>query len=388
MQFSKPTLTVCVTGAAGYTAYNLVYLIASGEVFGHDQPVALRLLDIPLLQAKMEGVQMELQDCAFRLLKDVSTHTSPDAAFKNVDYAILLSAIPRSEDADPMLRCNNRLDVLRANTVIFKEHGLAFDRVAKPTTKVVVVANPSATNALIVSSFAKSVPKENFTSLAWLDQNRAAAHIAARLNEDKLESTVPLQHTGRDIRNLIVWGNHSDTMFPDTRQAVIVQPKPELPPVKLRAVLRDDGFLLKDLVDHVRQRGKAIVRKRQTTPAMSAARAVADHVCALHGGTREGETVSMGVYTNGNPYQVADGLFFSFPVKIKAGGEWHIVKNIQLDESQRDRIQASARELAAERHAAFILCGIALPEPASPVKESTEAASMDTGATAGATLEP
>eukprot|EP00045_Choanoeca_perplexa_P010353 m.104476 g.104476 ORF g.104476 m.104476 type:complete len:511 (-) comp15247_c0_seq1:1178-2710(-) len=373
MSYSVKPLSVCITGAAGQTAYNLAFSIGSGDAFGKNQPVSIRLLDLPLVTSKLHGLMMELEDCAFPLCKSVSVHSSPDAAFKNVDYAILLSAIPRTLGADPLVRCNNRRDVLRANTAIFKEHGLALDRVGKPTTKVIVVANPSATNALIVSACAKSLPKTNFSSLSRLDQNRTCAQVAAKLNSLLPSPEPALLFSGRSIRNIAIWGNHSDTMVPDLTHARVTDADGAYGgqhSASVVAALHDEDFMTSELVETVRTRGKTIVAHRRMTPAMSGSKAVCDHLYNLHNGTKEGEFTNMGVYTDNNPYGVPDGLFFSFPCVIQPGGRWQVKAGLEVDERTKHLLQTSVQELVAERHAAFTLCGLSLP--ARGVQESRD----------------
>lgn len=373
MPLPKAPLSVCITGAAGQTAYNLVYHIASGYVFGDDQPLQLRLLDLPPLKAKMDGLRMELEDCAFPLCPCPEVHTNPDEAFADVDIAVLLAAIPREAYSDPMLRCTNRRDVLRANTVIFKEHGLSLNRVGKSSTKVVVVANPSNTNALIVAAHASNLPRANFSCLSRLDQNRTAAQVAQKLNVAYHPEDHDLHINGRAIRNITVWGNHSDTQVPDVSHAFVINEggifgAGATAPVK--ALIQDKAFLTNDLMTLVRRRGKAIVRARRVTPAMSAARAIADHLRDLWFGSEPGEWSSMGVMSDGNPYGVQPGIFFSFPVRIKAGGQWSFVGGLDLDEELRDKLSTSAEELRVERDAALTLCGLPVPVATEPDQAS------------------
>ncbi|KAJ3367497.1 Malate dehydrogenase, cytoplasmic [Allomyces arbusculus] len=329
---SPAPMRVCVTGAAGQIAYTLLFSIASGHVFGPNQPVALQLLDIPQGAEAMNGVAMELQDCALPLLSEVTMTTNPLVAFKDVDYAILLGAMPRREGMQ-------RKDLLRANVGIFKEQGEALDRVAKKSVKVVVVGNPANTNALICAHYAPSIPARQFTALTRLDENRAKAQLASRAG-------VAVEN----VKNVCIWGNHSNTQFPDVAHGYIVTGDREVP---VPDYIGDKGYLEGEYIKTVAMRGAAIIAARKLSSAMSAAKAVADHVRDWHHGTPKGEFVSMGVISDGNMNGVPAGLVYSFPVAIDKNGEYRIVSGLDVSTFARAKLEATTAELLEEKHEAF-----------------------------------
>ncbi|KAK0046831.1 malate dehydrogenase, partial [Biomphalaria pfeifferi] len=258
-------LKVVVTGAAGQIAYSLLYSVAKGDVFGYDQSLELNLLDITPMMEVLNGVVMELQDCAIPLVKKITATDDPNVAFKDVNAAFMVGAMPRKDGME-------RKDLLKANVKIFKAQGQAMDKVAKKTVKVVVVGNPANTNACILSRYAPSIPKENFTCLTRLDQNRAQAQIAARLGV-----------TTDKVTNVIIWGNHSSTQFPDVAHAKVelngqVVPVPE--------AVKDDNYLKNDFIKTVQQRGAAVIKARKLSSAMSAAKAACDHMHDWFVGTK------------------------------------------------------------------------------------------------------
>jgi len=324
-------LKVCVTGAAGQIAYSLLYSLASGAVFGKDQPMILTLLDIPVMMDSLKGVCMELQDCALTLLKEVIPTADAAVAFKDIDVAILVGAMPRKEGME-------RKDLLKANAKIFETQGKALDANAKKTVKVVVVGNPANTNALLCSKSAPSIPKENFTCLTRLDQNRAQAQIAARVGvaTDK-------------VRNVIIWGNHSSTQFPDVSQAYVENTgkKP------VYEAVNDDAWLKGEFIKTIQQRGAAVIKARKLSSAMSAAKAICDHMRDWWFGTKTGEWVSMGVTSDGNTYGVPEGIVYSFPVYTKPGGTWEIVKDLTISDFAREKMDATAKELESEKDVAL-----------------------------------
>eukprot|EP00730_Choanoeca_flexa_P007797 TRINITY_DN12395_c2_g1_i5.p1 TRINITY_DN12395_c2_g1~~TRINITY_DN12395_c2_g1_i5.p1 ORF type:complete len:286 (+),score=74.73 TRINITY_DN12395_c2_g1_i5:32-889(+) len=227
-------------------------------------------------------------------------------------------------------------------------------------------ATCSASPTMLLSSTPVASLQRNFTSASRIDQNRTAAQLAAKLNSLLPAKEPSLMFSGRSIRNIIVWGNHSETMVPDLAHARVAQADgaygmPEASTL-VKAALPDEDFLTSELVETVRKRGKAIVAKRRMTPAMSGSIAVCDHLNTLHNGTKEGEFVNMGVYTDGNPYNMPPGLFFSFPCTVAPGGEWQVKAGLELDERTKHLLDASARELMMERQAAFTLCGLEIPK--------------------------
>merc|ERR1712098_774220 len=247
MSENSPLLVV-ITGAAGQIAYSLIYQVASGYVFGNNQPLILHLLDIAPMMGVLGGVVMEIQDCAFPLVRDVVATDDPNVGFKDIDAAFLVGAMPRKEGME-------RKDLLAANVKIFKVQGEAMDKHAKKSVKVLVVGNPANTNALICSQYAPSIPKENFSAMTRLDQNRAQAQIAARLGVGITE-----------VQNCIIWGNHSATQYPDVRHAT-VQGK------KVTEAVNDQAWLQGDFITTVLKRGAAVIAARKLSSAMSAAKA-------------------------------------------------------------------------------------------------------------------
>lgn len=319
-------IKVVVTGAAGQIAYSLLYMIAKGDVFGPEQPLILHLLDIPPMMGVLEGVVMELDDCAFPLLRKVVATAEPDVAFNDVSSAFLVGAMPRKQGME-------RRDLLAANVKIFKVQGEAINKHAKKDIKVLVVGNPANTNALICSKYAPSIPKENFTAMTRLDQNRAQAQLAAKIG-------VPVSN----ISNVIIWGNHSSTQFPDGSHAIV-----EINGVKkpVPDVLKDDSWLRSTFVETVQKRGASVINARKMSSAMSAAKAAGDHMRSWFLGTEPGRFVSMGVVSNGS-YGVPKDIVFSFPVTIE-NKNWKIVPNLPVNDFARNMLDNTAKELEEER---------------------------------------
>ncbi|XP_045481148.1 malate dehydrogenase, cytoplasmic [Harmonia axyridis] len=320
------SIKVVVTGAAGQIAYSLLYMIAKGDVFGQDQPLILHLLDIPPMMGVLEGVVMELEDCAFPLLRQVVATAEPDVAFNDVSSAFLVGAMPRKQGME-------RRDLLAANVKIFKVQGEAIDKFARKDVKVLVVGNPANTNALICSKYAPSIPKENFTAMTRLDQNRAQAQIAAKIG-------VPVCN----VSNVIIWGNHSSTQFPDGSHSAVEingskKPVPD--------VLKDDNWLRSTFVETVQKRGAAVINARKMSSAMSAAKAAGDHMRNWFKGTEPGKFVSMGVVSDG-AYGVPKDIVFSFPVTIE-NKNWKIVPNLPINDFARKMLDTTAKELEEER---------------------------------------
>ncbi|CAG4949185.1 unnamed protein product [Colias eurytheme] len=325
-------IKVVVTGAAGQIAYSLLYQIASGAVFGPEQPVFLHLLDIAPMMGVLEGVVMELADCALPLLVGVLPTANPEEAFKDVAAAFLVGAMPRKEGME-------RKDLLSANVRIFKEQGQALDKVARKDVKVLVVGNPANTNALICSKYAPSIPKENFTAMTRLDQNRAQAQLAAKLG-------VRVQ----DVKNVIIWGNHSSTQFPDASNAVVNIGGVEK---SVPAAINDDEFLKSAFVSTVQKRGAAVIAARKMSSALSAAKAASDHMRDWFLGTGD-RWVSMGVVSDGS-YGTPRDVVFSFPVTV-SNGKWKIVEGLTISDFARKMLDVTGKELDEEKTDALEVC--------------------------------
>ncbi|XP_005425841.2 malate dehydrogenase, cytoplasmic [Geospiza fortis] len=321
---------VLVTGAAGQIAYSLLYSIAKGDVFGKDQPLILVLLDITPMMTVLEGVVMELQDCALPLLREVIPTDKEEVAFKDLDVAILVGSMPRREGME-------RKDLLKANVKIFKSQGAALDKYAKKTVKVVVVGNPANTNCLIASKSAPSIPKENFSCLTRLDHNRAKSQIALKLGV-----------AANDVKNVIIWGNHSSTQYPDVNHAKVNVKGKE---VGVYEAIKDDSWLKGDFIVTVQQRGAAVIKARKLSSAMSAAKAICDHVRDIWFGTPAGEFISMGVISDGNSYGVPEDLLYSFPVVIK-DKTWKFVEGLPINDFSREKMELTAKELTEEKETA------------------------------------
>lgn len=323
-----------VTGAAGQIAYSLLYMIARGEVFGKDQPLILHLLDIPPMAEVLEGVVMELDDCALPLLRKVIPTSDVDEAFQNVSAAFLVGAMPRKEGME-------RKDLLSANVKIFKVQGQALDKHANKDCKVLVVGNPANTNAFICAHYAPSIPRANFSAMTRLDQNRAMSMIATQAN-------VPIT----DVRNVIIWGNHSSTQFPDASHAY-VQINGES--VHVTDAIKDLNFLRYEFISAVQKRGAAVIAARKMSSAMSAAKAACDHMHDWWHGTSTSRYVSMAVSSDGS-YGIAKDLIYSFPVHINKSKEWSIVPNLKIDECASTMMKATEKELISERDEALAIC--------------------------------
>lgn len=327
-------IRVVVTGAAGQIAYSVLYMIAKGDVFGKDQKLILVLLDIPPMMSVLEGVVMELADCAFPLLAQVIPTADPAVAFKDVSAAFLVGAMPRKEGME-------RKDLLSANVKIFKVQGEALDKYAKKDVKVLVVGNPANTNALVCSHYAPSIPKENFSAMTRLDQNRAQAQLAAKLNVGVSQ-----------IKNVIIWGNHSSTQFPDPKNAIVTINGTEK---SVTTEINDEKYLTTDFVSTVQKRGAAVINARKMSSAMSAAKAASDHMRDWWNGTEAGKYVSMGVISDGS-YGVAKDVIFSFPVEINKDKKWTIVQGLALDDFAKGNLEITGKELLEEKTEAMAVC--------------------------------
>ena len=311
---------VTVTGAAGQIGYSLVFRIASGQLLGPDQPVDLRLLEIPPAMGALEGVAMEIVDCAFPLLAGLDLHDNPEDAFDGVNIALLVGSRPRTKGME-------RAELLSENGKIFTAQGKALNQRAALDLKVLVVGNPANTNCLIAMSNAPDVPRERFTSMMRLDHNRAVAQLAAKV-----------QASVSDVTKMGVWGNHSPTMYPDLFHA-------EVKGVQAAKVVDDQAWIENDFLPNVGKRGAAIIEARGASSAASAASAAIDHVRDWVTGTQE--WVSMGVVSDGS-YGVPEGLISGFPCTC-SGGEWSIVEGLDIDDFSRSKIDASIAELSDER---------------------------------------
>jgi malate dehydrogenase len=328
----KKPVVVLVTGAAGNIGYSIVYMIAEGQMLGHDQPIELRLLDIPPMAKVLKGLVMELEDCAYPLLSKIVDTTDYKTAFENVDIALLVGARPRGPGME-------RKDLLKANATIFIGQGKALNDYASKNVKVLVVGNPANTNALIAQVNAPNLPKENFHAMTFLDQNRAKSMIAAKVG-------VRVDQ----VKNLIIWGNHSATQYPDVNHGVIADyPLPGIN-TPIRAAVNDDDYLRGAFIKDVQQRGAAIIAAREKSSAASAASSAVDHVRNWVLGTG-GQYASMAVASDGS-YGIAPGLIFSFPV-ICQGGKHQIVQGLKVDAFSRDKLKLTTDELLLEKSQAL-----------------------------------
>ena len=315
---------VAVTGAAGQIGYSLVFRIASGAMLGPDQPVQLQLLEIPPAMDALGGVVMELEDCAFPLLAGTVQTSEATEAFEGADWAMLVGARPRSKGME-------RSDLLEANGEIFTTQGRALASSAGDDVRVVVVGNPANTNCLIAMSNAEGIPAERFTAMTRLDQNRAAAQLAAKAG-------VPVG----DVRRVTIWGNHSATQYPDAFHA-------EIGGRPAADVIGDRSWIEDEFIPTVQRRGAAVIDARGASSAASAANAAIGHVHDWALGTPEGDWTSMAVPSNG-AYGVAEGVICSYPVTTR-DGTYEIVEGLDLDDFSRARIDASVAELREERDA-------------------------------------
>lgn len=319
----KPAVRVTVTGAAGQISYGLLFRIASGALLGDDQPVVLQLLEItPALEA-LNGVAMELDDCAFPLLQGIVCTDDANVAFKDTDYALLVGARPRGPGME-------RKDLLEANAAIFSAQGKAINAVASRNIKVLVVGNPANTNSLITQRNAPDIDPRNFTAMTRLDHNRALTQLA-----QKTGTTI------KDVTHMTIWGNHSATQYPDLYNAK-VNGKPAME-------LVDQTWYENDFIPVVQQRGAAIIKARGASSAASAANAAIDHIRTWALGTDDGDWVSMGVYSDGS-YGIEKGLIYSFPCTCK-NGDWTIVQGVEVGEFSQAKMKATEIELCEERDA-------------------------------------
>ncbi|KAI0501277.1 hypothetical protein KFK09_016221 [Dendrobium nobile] len=323
---SSGGLTKVRASSEGQIGYALAPMIARGLMLGPDQVVILHMLDIPPVAEALNGVKMELVDAAFPLLKGVVATTDVVEAFTGVNIAVMVGGFPLQEGME-------RKEVMPKNVSIYKAQASALEKHADPNCKVLVVANPANTNALILKEFSPSIPAKNITCLTRLDHNRALSQIAERLNV----------HVS-DVKNVIIWGNHSSTQYPDVNHVTIMTKDGEK---KVRELVSDDQWLNGEFITTVQQRGAAIIKARKLSSALSAASSACDHIRDWVLGTSKGTWVSMGVYSDGS-YGVPAGLIYSFPVTCEKG-EWSIVQGLKIDDFSRAKMDATANELAEEK---------------------------------------
>ncbi len=319
---NNDAVNVTVTGAAGQIGYALLFRIASGQMLGAEQPVNLRLLEITPALGALDGVQMELDDCAFPLLGSITKTDDPNVAFEGSDYALLVGAMPRKDGME-------RADLLEANGGIFGPQGSAISQNANSTIKVLVVGNPANTNALIAQSAAAGIDPSQFTAMTRLDHNRAKSQVSEKLG-------VPIEA----VKKMTIWGNHSATQYPDLFHC-------EVEGKSVAETINDQEWLENEFIPTVQQRGAAIIKARGASSAASAANAAIDHMRDWALGTTEGDWVSMAIPSDGS-YGIPEGVISSFPVTC-SGGSYEIVQGLELDEFSRQKIDASAEELVTER---------------------------------------
>jgi malate dehydrogenase len=318
----KSPVKVAVTGAAGQIGYSLLFRIASGSMLGPDQPVELYLIEIPPVLPALEGVVMELEDCAFPLLQRVVPTADLDEGFRGVNWALLVGSVPRKQGME-------RKDLLGINGKIFTGQGLAIARNAASDIRVLVVGNPCNTNCLIAMNNAKDIPSDRWFAMTRLDENRAKAQLASKAGS----------HNSR-VTNMTIWGNHSSTQYPDFYNAKI-EGKPAT------EVIKDEGWFKETFIPTVQQRGAAIIKARGASSAASAANAAVDTVRTLVTPTAAGDWYSVAICSDGS-YGVEKGLMSSFPIRSSGGG-WEIVQGVPINDYGRQKIDLSVKELAEER---------------------------------------
>ncbi|RUR32241.1 MULTISPECIES: malate dehydrogenase [Vreelandella] len=323
----KDPVRIAITGGAGQISYSLIFRIAAGDMLGADQPVILQLLEIPQAMDALNGVVMEVNDCAFPLVQDIVATDDPNVAFKDADFALLVGARPRGPGME-------RKDLLEANAAIFSVQGKALNDHASRDVKVLVVGNPANTNALIASCNAPDLDKGQFTAMTRLDHNRALTQLA--------------QKTGKhvnDVENMIIWGNHSATQYPDIAQCKVDG--------KAASDLVERDWYENDFIPTVQQRGAAIIKARGASSAASAASSAIDHMRDWALGT-DG-IVSMAIPSDGS-YGIEEGIIYSYPVRCQ-GGKYEIVQGFELDEFSQEKMKATEKELREERAAVEHLLG-------------------------------
>ena len=319
------TVKVAVTGAAGQIGYAVLFRLASGAVFGMDTAVELQLLELEKALPALEGVKMELDDCAFPLLTNIVATSDPNVAFKDIDWGLLVGSVPRKAGME-------RNDLLRVNGGIFVGQGKALNENAGKDVRVLVVGNPCNTNCLIAMHNAPKIPRERWFAMTALDENRAKIQLAQKAGV-----------AVSDVTNLTIWGNHSATQYPDfTNTKILGKPA--------QAVIDDDEWLQGDFIKTVQQRGSAIIKARGASSAASAANAALDTIMRITTPTAEGDWFSAAIPSDGS-YGIPEGLIFSYPLRSSGNGVPEVVQGIELDEFSQEKIQATRSELEMEREA-------------------------------------
>ena len=319
------TVKVAVTGAAGQIGYAMLFRLASGAVFGPDTAVELQLLELEHALPALEGVKMELDDCAFPLLNKIVTTSDPNVAFKDIDWGLLVGSVPRKDGME-------RNDLLRVNGGIFVGQGNAINDNAGDNARIVVVGNPCNTNCLIAMHNAPRISRDRWFAMTALDENRAKSQLAAKAGT-----------AVREVTNLTIWGNHSATQYPDFYNAKINgKAAPE--------VINDEEWLQGEFIKTVQQRGSAIIKARGASSAASAANAALDTVTRINAPTPEGDWFSTAIPSDGS-YGIPEGLIFSFPLRSKGDGDYEIVQGLEQNDFSKGKIQATREELEMERDA-------------------------------------
>ena len=318
---TKKPVRIAVTGAAGQIGYQLIFRIAAGDMLGPKQPIFLQLLEVTPALPGLNGVVMELNDCAFPLLAGVIATDNAEVAFKDADYALLVGARPRGPGME-------RKDLLTENAKIFSAQGKALDTAAKKNVKVLVVGNPANTNALIAAENAPRIPRKNFTAMMRLDHNRAMGQLAAKTGKHVT-----------DIKRMTVWGNHSSTQYPDINACTVKG--------KAAVKLVDEAWCANDFIATIQQRGAAIIKARGASSAASAASAAIDHVHTWIHGTAQDDWASMAIPSDGS-YGIPEGVIYSYPVTTR-NGDYQIVQGLSIEEFSRKRMDATLAELKEER---------------------------------------
>jgi malate dehydrogenase len=325
-------IRVAVTGAGGQIGYALIFRIASGGLFGPNQPVALRLLEITPMLPALRGTLMEMEDCAFPLLADVQATDQAESAFEGADWVILVGGLPRKDGM-------SRADLIRANGPIFTGQGKAINDAAGPNVRILTVANPCNTNCLIARSHAPRVPASSWFAMTRLDQNRATAQLA-------LKAQVPVGQVTR----MTIWGNHSDTQYPDFKNARINGRS-------ATEIIKDAAWFTETYIPTVAKRGGAVIKARGASSAASAANAILDSIRSATTPTPANDWFSAGVVADGKHYGIPAGLVYSVPLRTGDGKSWSIVPDVAVDDDARKRLDASAQELISERDAVKDLLG-------------------------------
>ena len=325
------TVKVAVTGAAGQIGYAVLFRLASGAVFGTDTAVELQLLELEKALPALEGVKMELDDCAFPLLTNIVATSDPNVAFKDIDWGLLVGSVPRKAGME-------RNDLLRVNGGIFVGQGKALNENAGKDVRVLVVGNPCNTNCLIAMHNAPNIPRERWFAMTALDENRAKIQLAQKAGV-----------AVSDVTNLTIWGNHSATQYPDfTNTKILGKPA--------QAVIDDDEWLQGDFIKTVQQRGSAIIKARGASSAASAANAALDTIMRITTPTAEGDWFSAAIPSDGS-YGIPEGLIFSYPLRSSGNGVPEVVQGIELDKFSQEKIQATRSELEMEREAVKEMLG-------------------------------